>query len=378
MGLAIALVIGLGVFLAYANGSNDVSKGIATLAGSGLSSYRRAIVWGTIWTGAGGLAGGALAKSMVSRFGKGLLAEGVTPSLAASTAVLVGAATWVMVATHTRRPVSTTHAIVGSIAGVGLVGYGLHGVNWSTFAGKIVLPLMLSPVFSLLITAAILRAWKLLGSNTAECVCASPVSVQILPTGPHLSTGSALIAVPLPALQVRVGSQESCATAAHEGLRLTINHFHWLTSAGVCFARGMNDAPKMVALILALAAVAHYSLTLETSFAMVSIGMMAGSLVSGRRVTHVLAEDITRMDHREGFVANFVTGLLIGPGAALGLPMSTTHVTSGAIVGIGAQSGAGLNHKVLRSMLFAWLITLPAAAAIGTGAYLCFWILHRT
>ncbi len=66
------VIVALGVLIAYVNGSNDVSKGIATLAGSGLTNYRRAILWGTVWTGLGGFAGALLAGAMVGTFGKGL------------------------------------------------------------------------------------------------------------------------------------------------------------------------------------------------------------------------------------------------------------------------------------------------------------------
>jgi PiT family inorganic phosphate transporter len=104
-------------------------------------------------------------------------------------------------------------------------------------------------------------------------------------------------------------------------------------------------------------------------FAVVALGMVAGSLIAGRRVTAVLAEKVTRMDHREGFVANLITAALIGSGAALGLPMSTTHVSSGAIIGAGISKETGVNRGTVRDMVLAWMITLPAAALLGALAY---------
>ena len=79
----------------------------------------------------------------------------------------------------------------------------------------------------------------------------------------------------------------------------------------------------------------------------------------------MLAEKVTQMDHYEGFVANLVTAAMVGPGAALGMPMSTTHVSAGAILGLGSQDTGRLNWKTVRDMLLAWVITLPAAAALG-------------
>src|SRR5574341_657999 len=125
----ILLISVVGAFIAFVNGANDGSKGIATLAGSGLTSYRRAILWGSVWTLAGGMAGSVWAGAMVKTFGTGLLGPGVTPSFVAALAIIMGAALWVLFATLTGLPVSTTHAIVGSLAGVGTMAYGVAGVR---------------------------------------------------------------------------------------------------------------------------------------------------------------------------------------------------------------------------------------------------------
>jgi hypothetical protein len=87
-GLLLALVCG--TFVAYLNGANDVSKGIATLAGSGVTNYRRAILWGSLCTGAGCLASSIASKAMIGTFGAGLLREGVQPTLDGALAVLLG------------------------------------------------------------------------------------------------------------------------------------------------------------------------------------------------------------------------------------------------------------------------------------------------
>ena len=124
------LLLALGIFIAYVNGANDVSKGIATLVGSGLASFKRAILWGTVWTGIGAVAGALLSGAMINTFGKALLTDGTVPTLPAAVATIIGAATWVAIATRTGLPVSTTHAIVGSIAGVATIAYGFDGFNW--------------------------------------------------------------------------------------------------------------------------------------------------------------------------------------------------------------------------------------------------------
>ena len=91
--------------------------------------------------------------------------------------------------------------------------------------------------------------------------------------------------------------------------------------------------------------------------------------MAGKKVTRVLAEQVTPMDHQEGFIANLVTAGLVGPGAALGLPMSTTHVSTGAIIGVGATNKAELNWKAVKSMVMAWILTIPLAALLGVSAF---------
>lgn len=95
MSFSLSVALALGVLIAYANGSNDVSKGIATLAGSGATNYRQSVLCGTVWTGLGGLAGSLLAGAMIGTFGKGFLVSGIVPTLPAAIATIVGAAAWV-------------------------------------------------------------------------------------------------------------------------------------------------------------------------------------------------------------------------------------------------------------------------------------------
>jgi inorganic phosphate transporter, PiT family len=102
---------------------------------------------------------------------------------------------------------------------------------------------------------------------------------------------------------------------------------------------------------------------------MVAFGMVAGSWMAGQKVTTVLAEKVTPMNHQESFIANLVTAGLVGPGAALGLPMSTTHVSSSAIIGLGVPKADAINWKTVQSMILAWILTIPLAAVLGVAAF---------
>ena len=364
------IALACGAFVAYLNGANDVSKGIATLAGSGVTDYRHAILWGTLWTGVGGLASSIFSKAMIGTFGSGLLAKQTVPTFMAALAVLLGVAGWVGLATWFGLPVSTTHAIIGSAIGVYCFSYGLTAVNWGALGTKIVIPLLLSPVLALGLTAATLRPWSRMAPfpETPDCLCLD-VEPASTPLGVGV-TGNALACSPAAEVRVSVGSEDACAVERPAALRVTATQLHWFTSGAVSLARGLNDTPKIVALVLFTAAVSSGNQTpVPIAFAAVVLGMIAGSWAAGRRVTTVLAERVTPMNHREGFVANLVTAALVGPGAALGLPMSTTHVSSGAIIGLGVEKGAGMNWKTVQYMLFAWVVTVPAAAVLGVLFY---------
>jgi len=139
-----------------------------------------------------------------------------------------------------------------------------------------------------------------------------------------------------------------------------------LSSGAVGFARGLNDTPKLVAIgFLVLGTAVSLKLLLLT----VAGAMFVGSLYAGRRIARVLAEKIVRMD-REGFLANLTTALLVGIGANFGLPMSTTHVSTGAIAGIAGGDTARLNRRTLRDLVLAWTVTPLVAALMAGIAYL--------
>jgi PiT family inorganic phosphate transporter len=244
-------------------------------------------------------------------------------------------------------------------------------VSWGAIGGKVVIPLLVSPLLALALVAVVLSAqWVITDrfKSSPECLCAI-VEPVALPTG-LVVTGSGLAFSQAAQLRMSVGSEESCAKERPAAFRLTSTQLHWLTSGATSLARGLNDAPKIVALIIVAGSFfTEAPATRLLLFAVVTLGMVAGSFVAGRRVTTLLAEKVTPMNHQEGFLANLVTAALVAPGAALGLPMSTTQVSSGAIIGLGFRKKAGTNWRTVQSMVLAWVVTVPLAAALGIVFY---------
>jgi PiT family inorganic phosphate transporter len=338
------------VALAMANGANDVSKGVATLAGSGVTRYRTAILWGAVSTLAGALASGLFAERMLKLFTSGIVS--VKPTPAFTLAVIAGAVGWVAIATLTRLPVSTTHAIIGSLLGEGMF-YAPTSVAWGNVAPRLAMPLLVSIAMSYGLSAAFNRIFAQRSAQSVDCVC---VGAEQLDAG----------ALQLIQINVMTGTREDCASARGY-LRLSTGTLHWLSSGAVGFARGLNDTPKLVAIgAMVLGTAVSMNLLLLT----VAGAMFAGSLYAGRRVARVLAEKIVRMDHREGLLANLTTALLVGVGANFGLPMSTTHVSTGAIAGIAGGNTARLNRRTVRDLALAWTVTPLVAALLASITYL--------
>ncbi len=355
------LAIAAALLLAWANGANDVSKGIATLVGGRAAGYRTAVVWGVCWTGAGALVASVVAQAMVTTFGGGLLTPGTTASVAAGFATMLGAGLWVLLATRTSLPVSTTHAIVGSLVGAAVVAYGPAGVRWDAVVTKIALPLLLSPMVAAIAGAVLARVSPGHGGTAPapDCLC---VGTEIAAGGGGPSGAVAIGVRP----HVFVGASAQCRADHSGAVAVTVDRVHWLTSGAVSFARGLNDAPKLAALLLAAGTSLESHVGTAVAFGVVAAGMSLGALTGGWRVTRVLAEDVTAMSRHGSFVASAVTAVLVTCGAYAGLPMSTTHVSSGGIIGLGMASGMeAVRWPTVRRMLAGWVVTLPVAAILG-------------
>ena len=366
--LAFALVFAL----AFANGANDVSKAIATLVGSGVTDYRSAIAWGTVWTMVGAALAAFVASAMIKTFSHGLVQPGTIIEQAATLAVLTGAMAWVLFASRTGLPVSTTHALTGAIVGTGLIAFAGEGLIWSAIGGKIVLPLLVSPVLALTVSLLIHPAVRALARKwEGSCLCVMPTSRALVAINSRGETRILLQAAHFEQPVIAVPAQ--CDRAGLQGLVVGLDTIHWLSSGLASFARGTNDAPKIVAMLLLGNATAAWPSTSSqlAAFGGVAIAMGLGSYFGGLRVTEVLAEKVTRMDHAEGLSANLTTSSLVLLSGSLGLPVSTTHVSSSAIIGIGLLKGWTKVHwTTVRDMVLAWIITLPASAILSALAYM--------
>lgn len=366
IGLLLALSIGL--FLAFANGANDNFKGVATLYGSGTASYRGALRWATLGQVLGSLTALLLAQGLLAAFsGRGLVPDAVVAMKSFSLSVGLSAAITVLLATRLGFPISTTHALTGALIGAGSLA---GDVSFGKLGSSFLLPLLVSPVLAIVIGGAThvgLRAARTrLGIRKESCVCVG-AEPQLAPAG-----GEAALAVrSLPTIST--GTEAECAER-YEGRLLgvsaqpALDGLHYASGGVVCFARALNDTPKIAATLLIGNAVAP-------SFAIFGVmaAMAIGGWLGSRRIADTMAHKVTRMSPGQGFSANIVTGLLVVFASKLGLPVSTTHVSVGSLLGIGVVTRQA-KWKPILQILTAWVTTLPVAAVI---AAVLFQVLRR-
>ncbi len=361
LGIVIAVIL-----LAYANGANDNFKGVSTLFGSGTARYGGALAWATITTFLGSLTAVWLAGSLLSSFsGRGLVAATLTTDPRYVAAVALGAGLTVLLATRIGMPISTTHSLVGALVGAGWAAR--SPVDLQHLGGQFFLPLLFSPLIAITLTTlcyllfhSARRRW---GITEQTCFCVGSETVEVVPVLNH-----AVALQRVEQLTASIGTTVSCHKR-YEGKLLGVNArtsldwLHYLSAGVVSFARGLNDTPKIAALLLVVPTVGGF-----VGIALVASVMACGGLASARRVAETMGRKITPMNHGQGFTANLVTGLIVIGASRLGMPVSTTHVSCGTLFGLGAVSGEA-HWRMIGKIVAAWLTTLPTAAFLGAAGY---------
>jgi PiT family inorganic phosphate transporter len=350
--------------LAAANGANDISKSVATLVGGKVLRPQTAILWGTLLTGAGALVGGIVGASLLRTFSSALLSQAISSPLL-SLAMALGAIVWLFIATRLGMPISTTHALIGGLIGAAWAQTGSSAIVWGALLQKVALPLALSPVIAAALTWLNMPVFRRLLARAHDyCLCFEVQQTNVI-SAPTPAGVALLATADSTTLNVVADTAEACEqNNTVVGVKVqAADALHIFTSGLTSFARGMNDAPKIAALLLAVSWFASSS-TL-TPLVVVTVGMGVGGLFWGRRVLQTLSDKITAMDNVEALTANACSSALVSAATFYGLPLSTTHVTTSAIVGIGVGAQKGMDWRVVREILLAWLVTLPVAAMLA-------------
>ena len=393
--LAAATLIGL--YMAANIGANDLANAMGTSVGSGALTIRRAVIISIVANLLGAVLAGGHVTNTISKgmINPDLLAGAPDKLMLGMFAALLASGIWVHLATVFGMPVSTTHSIVGAVVGFGMLSVGIDAISW----GKIItiaISWIVSPLSGAIIAGGIyyLIREKVLRADAPESVAQrwAPylIGVVLLTIilsfifkglkNLHLDLGfgqALLIAIPCAAGGGLVGSVWLRALLGRRELKENIQHntsalqaffayLQVLTACYVAFAHGANDVANAIGPLAAIFSVVKtksVAMRVEVSIWMLAIGGIAvggGLLAFGGRVMETVGGKITELTPVRGFCAQFGAATTILVCSRLGLPVSTTHVLVGAVVGVGFMRGMGfLDMRLLRNIGSSWVITLP-------------------
>jgi inorganic phosphate transporter, PiT family len=422
------LVLSLGItailafYLAWNLGANDVANAMGTSVGSKAVTLRQALVIAGILEFAGAVL-----------FGQGVSAtlatEVANPELFASTpqvlilgmvSVLIACGLWLQIATSQGWPVSSSHAVVGAIAGFSWVAAGVRAVDWANM-GVISLAWVVTPVVSGILAAGFyslvkysildqsnpigqLREWIPWLSATLLSVFGIIVLVPLferplfaalpIPNYDLAIAIGAIAAVILTRISWRQLAQftstPALATPSQSPLptpqsslpnpvERLLGRFQVLSACFVAFAHGSNDVGNAIAPLAAIAYILRTGTVPLTAFSIPlwilivgASGIVFGLAIWGKKVIATIGENIIPLQPSSGFCAEIATATTILLASRIGLPVSTSHALVGAVVGIGLiQNWRKVRFQTLQGIALAWLITIPIAAGLGAIIFVC-------
>jgi PiT family inorganic phosphate transporter len=410
--IILAIMALLGLYMAWNIGANDVANSMADAVGSGALSVKKAVIAAGICEFAGAVLVGSHVTDTIR---KGI----VDPSALASmpgmmegepaallvigmSAALLSAAIWLNFATWTGMPVSTTHSIVGAVAGFGIVAAGIGSVNWGKM-GQIVASWFISPFAGGLMAFVIFKIISklILGQEqpAKAAIKVTPYIVFFLAmvvtlatiykgfkhvlkgidwlTDTHtllIAVGISVLSTIISRIHVKKKLSDKESLPLSQQLELVEQVYVPLviiSSCAVAFAHGANDVANSVGPLAAVANILKTG-TVEMKvpvplwiLGLGGAGIVLGLATYGYRVMATVGTKITEITPTRGVAADIAATATVLICTRMKLPVSTTHTLVGAIMGIGLARGlAGIDSRIAKKIFRSWLITVPAAAVV--------------
>jgi PiT family inorganic phosphate transporter len=329
MDAGLGIAIGLAFAFALTNGFHDASNAIATLVATRAATPLQAIVLASVFT----MLGPILIGSAVAATIAGIVQVPADETIAVIGAGLIGATTWNLLTWWRGLPSSSGQALVGGLMGAALVEGGTGAVNWGGFDG-----------------------WRPVGViGTLVAIAVSPV----------LGGLAAFLVLRFLRRGLRRGSAR---------LRTPVNRSQWVGAATLAFSHGANDAQKAVGLVATMLLAAGKAQSLAAPL-WVTVGSAAaltlGTIFPGWKIVQTIGQRIYRIRALDGLSSQAGSSAVILGASFLGAPISTSHVVSASIVGIGAgrRRWHHVRWRIVRDIGIAWLTTIPATAAIAALAF---------
>jgi PiT family inorganic phosphate transporter len=379
--------------MAFTLGANDVANSMAPCVGSRAITVRQALVIASVLNFVGAV---VLGSHVAATMSKGIVAvEQIgDPKLVmlGMFAALLAASLWMLVATLTALPVSSTHSIVGAIIGFGLVAGGPKAVNWLPLGG-VVLSWFISPFFALGVAYFIFtqirtkifmqrdflnraKAWGPRWMALTSMLVGFSFMYKT-PFGKKLHLpwwGSALAVAAFAGLVWLAGRWYTHRLARRvaesvEGVESLFKNLQVFTSSYVALSQGANDVANAIGPIAVIYLMARDQAFVQEAeipiwlLGLGGLGIALGIAVLGHKVMSTVGEKITTLTNTRGFSVDFAAATTVLVASKLGLPVSSTHAAVGAVTGVGLARGfKAVDFGVLFRIAVYWVITVPVAA----------------
>lgn len=398
--ILVIIAVIAGFYLAFNIGANDVANTMGTAVGSQAMTIKQAIFLAAICEFLGAfLIGDEVSRTIKQGF--------VSPTIFAAdpygfacgmTAAILATALWLQFATIRGLPVSTTHSIVGAVLGFAIMYGGWDDINFmqlgAIFSSWVISPLLgaLISYFSLrFILRVIIDSHDPIGRSkklvpfmigSAVVILSSAFTPKLMKKiSPDYSELLGIISSVLLGLIIGfifrfiIKRVFSVTNERDEILILTEKIFarmQFVTACFLAFAHGSNDVANAIGPASAvISALIDKNVSSETQIPLWllflgGLGIVIGLAAFGRKVIQTVGQDITEITPTRGFAAEFAAALTILVGTILGLPLSTTHVLVGAVIGVGFARGiSGIDVVVIKRIARSWIVTMPITAAIS-------------
>lgn len=398
--LFIALAVIFGLYMTWGVGANDVANAMGTSVGSGAITVKKAIIIAGIFEFAGAfLAGGHVTGTIR----KGIIDTAFVPSpeilVYGMLSALLAAGIWLMVASYMGWPVSTTQTIVGALVGFGIAGLGMESVAWGK-VGSIVASWVVSPLLgatiAFMLTVSVRRLILDTDDPFANAKRYGPMYVFFMGVLISLVT----MFKGLKHLKLELSAWQSAAVAVIVGLviagfgkillqRIQVDPeadraFHFasvekvfaplcvFTACSMAFAHGSNDVANGIGPLAAVVSIVSTGEVAQDSalplwiLALGGGGIVVGLATMGYRVMKTIGTRITELTPSRGFCAELAAAATVVTASRLGLPVSTTHIIVGSVLGVGMARGiAAIDMRVVLKIVASWLMTLPIGGGLA-------------
>jgi PiT family inorganic phosphate transporter len=398
----IILAVVFGTFMAWGIGANDVANAMGTSVGSGAVTIKQAIIIAVIFEFSGAILAGGEVTATIR---KGILDAALftnDPHLLVygMMASLLAAGSWLLIASSFGWPVSTTHSIVGAIVGFGAVGVGVDAVAWGKVI-KIVISWIASPVLAGIVSFTLFRSLQNLIIDTQDpfnnakkyvpyymFLVGFVVSLVTIfkglkhvglsfstSTSYLLSLGFGLLVAIIGTLMIRnihLDPDENI-DFHFTSMERVFGVLMIITAAAMAFAHGSNDVANAIGPLAAIYSVIESGGAIGSKSALPlwillvgGAGIVVGLVTYGHRVIATIGTGITQLTPSRGFAATLAAAATVVIASGTGIPVSTTQVLVGAVLGVGLARGmAALDTRVINRIFLSWIVTLPAGALMS-------------